>query len=80
MQAKQLKQAKQIKQAKQSTQAKKNREDDGDDDPKSCFKFIENRIYISWDSQISQTVFLIFQLQNHKGFEIWWCWRVAKLF
>ena len=51
-----------------------------DDDPKSCFKLAKNRIYTSWDSQVSQTVYLSLHLQNHMGFGIRWSWRVAKNF
>ena len=39
-----------------------------EDDPKSCFKIVQIRICTSWDSQISQTVYLSLQLQNHMGF------------
>ena len=47
-------------------------------DPKSCFKIAQIRICTSWDSQISQTVYLSLQLQNHMEFGIRWSWRVSK--
>ena len=45
---------------------------------KSCFKFAQNRICISSDSQISQIVYLSLQLQNHMGFRFWSSWGVVE--
>ena len=43
-----------------------------------CFKSAKNWIWLSWDSQISQTVYFSLQLQNHMGFRFGSSWRVAK--
>ena len=42
------------------------------------FKLAENRICESWDSQISQTVYLSLQLQNHMGFRFGSSWGVVE--
>ena len=42
-----------------------------------CFKWAKNRIWLSWDSQFSQTVYLSLQLQNHMGFRFGSSWGVV---